>query len=104
MDVATILGSGQGGGPGLLPRWPATTQHSRTRSSGDGRNLCVSVCERVRVKVILNVCKQWRTAPVFPQYSRINRGSLTIIMVSISGHEQTAAVTVLTVLFTVEDM
>lgn len=44
MDVATILGSSQGGGPGLLPRsLPALTTLECTLL-WDGEEFCASVC------------------------------------------------------------
>lgn len=46
MDAATILGSGQGGGPGLLPHRPPALTTLQNTLLWDARNLCVSACER----------------------------------------------------------
>lgn len=46
MDAATILGSGQGGGPGWLPHHPPALTTLQSTLLWDAGNLCVSACER----------------------------------------------------------
>lgn len=63
MDVATILGSSLGGGPGLLPHSLPALTILQNKLLWDARNLCVSVCEHVRVKEILMFIPQTVVLP-----------------------------------------